>query len=138
RRAGGARLPGGARNLKTQVPAEKTLRGGPRVPVSPLFPAVLAFRVARVIQRRQYALVTSSSRPLVLEPHPWKDHSLLLYCGLLAGFMVAVYAVILVSSLVQRWPYDFTLTFKHYYFDTAASFHALCNSIRVAALTSVA
>src|SRR5690349_9674153 len=126
-----------ATEIYNQVSGQQNFSMGATVSVVLLIPAVLAFLVDRVIQRRQYALVTSSSRPLVPERHPWKDRSLLLYCGLIAGFMVAVYAVILVSSLVQRWPYNFTLTFKHYDFDTAGGYHSLWNSIRVAALTAV-
>ena len=126
-----------ATEIYNQVSGQQNFSMGATVSVVLLIPAVLAFLVDRVIQRRQYALVTSSSRPLAPERHPWKDRSLLLYCGLIAGFMVAVYAVILVSSLVQRWPYNFTLTFKHYDFDTAGGYHSLWNSIRVAALTAV-
>ena len=51
---------------------------------------------------------------------------------------MAIYLVILVSSLVHRWPYNFGLTLKHYAFDTAGGYHSLWNSIRVAALTAVA
>jgi iron(III) transport system permease protein len=51
---------------------------------------------------------------------------------------MAIYLVILVSSLVHRWPYNFGLTLKHYDFDTAGGYRSLWNSIRVAALTAVA
>jgi iron(III) transport system permease protein len=126
-----------ATEIYNQVSGQQNFSMGATVSVVLLIPAVLAFLVDRVIQRRQYALVTSSSRPLVPERHPRKDRSFLLYCSLIAGFMVAVYTVILVSSLVQRWPYNFTLTLKHYDFDTAGGYHSLWNSIRVAALTAV-
>ena len=126
-----------ATEIYNQVSGQQNFSMGATVSVVLLIPAVLAFLVDRVIQRRQYALVTSSSRPLVPERHLWKDRSFLLYCSLIAGFMGAVYTVILVSSLVQRWPYNFTLTLKHYDFDTAGGYHSLWNSIRVAALTAV-
>jgi iron(III) transport system permease protein len=111
---------------------------GATVSVVLLVPAVIAFLVDRLVQRRQYALVTSSSKPLVPERHAWKDRTCLVYCGLIAGFIAAIYAVILVSSLVHRWPYNFGLTLKHYDFDTAGGYRALWNSIQVAALTAVA
>jgi iron(III) transport system permease protein len=51
---------------------------------------------------------------------------------------VGIFLVILTSSVVNRWPYDFTLTLKHYRFDTAGGYTALFNSVWVATLTAVA
>ena len=78
------------------------------------------------------------SKPLVPDPRPLTDRTLLVYCALIAGFIASIYLVILVSSLVLRWPYNFGFTLKHYAFDTAGGYTALWNSIRVAALTAVA
>ena len=126
-----------ATEIYNQVSGQQNFSMGATVSVVLLIPAVLAFFVDRLVQRRQYALVTSSSKPLVPERHAWKDKSLLVYCGLIAGFIAVIYAVILVSSLVHRWPYNFGFTLKHYDFDTAGGYRSLWNSIRVAALTAV-
>ncbi|MDO8480027.1 MAG: putative 2-aminoethylphosphonate ABC transporter permease subunit [Candidatus Rokubacteria bacterium] len=127
-----------ATEIYNQVSGQQNFTMGATVSVVLLVPAVLAFIVDRLVQRRQYALVTSSSKPLVPERRPLADRSLLAYCALIAGFISAIYLVILVSSLVHRWPYNFGLTLKHYDFDTAGGYRSLWNSIRVAALTAVA
>ncbi|MBI1727265.1 MAG: putative 2-aminoethylphosphonate ABC transporter permease subunit [Candidatus Rokubacteria bacterium] len=127
-----------ATEIYNQVSGQQNFTMGATVSVVLLVPAVLAFVVDRLVQRRQYALVTSSSKPLVPGRRPLADWSLLAYCALIAGFIAAIYLVILVSSLVHRWPYNFGLTLKHYDFDTAGGYRALWNSIRVAALTAVA
>ncbi len=127
-----------ATEIYNQVSGQQNFTMGATVSVVLLVPAVLAFVVDRVVQRRQYALVTSSSKPLEPRRRPLRDFSLLAYCALIAGFIAAIYAVILVSSLVHRWPYNFGLTLKHYDFDTAGGYRSLWNSIRVAALTAVA
>jgi iron(III) transport system permease protein len=127
-----------ATEIYNQVSGQQNFTMGATVSVVLLVPAVLAFIVDRLVQRRQYALVTSSSKPLVPEQRPLADGSLLAYCVLIAGFISAIYVVILVSSLVHRWPYNFGLTLKHYDFDTAGGYRSLWNSIRVAALTAVA
>ena len=127
-----------ATEIYNQVSGQQNFTMGATVSVVLLLPAVLAFIVDRLVQRRQYALVTSSSKPLVPERRPLADWSLLAYCALIAGFIAAIYLVILVSSLVHRWPYNFGLTLKHYDFDTAGGYRSLWNSIRVAALTAVA
>jgi len=127
-----------ATEIYNQVSGQQNFTMGATVSVVLLVPAVLAFIVDRLVQRRQYALVTSSSKPLVPERRPLADWSLVGYCALVAGFILAIYLVILVSSLVHRWPYNFGLTLKHYEFDTAGGYRSLWNSIRVAALTAVA
>ena len=127
-----------ATEIYNQVSGQQNFTMGATVSVVLLVPAVLAFVVDRLVQRRQYALVTSASKPLVPERRPLADWSLLGYCALIAGFILAIYLVILVSSLVHRWPYNFGLTLKHYDFDTAGGYRSLWNSIRVAALTAVA
>jgi len=126
-----------ATEIYNQVSGQQNFSMGATVSVVLLVPAVLAFVVDRLVQRRQYALVTSASKPLLPERKAWKDTSFLAYCGLIAGFIAAIYAVILVSSLVHRWPYNFGLTLKHYDFDTAGGYRSLWNSIRVAALTAI-
>jgi iron(III) transport system permease protein len=127
-----------ATEIYNQVSGQQNFTMGATVSVVLLVPAVVAFIVDRLVQRRQFALVTSSAKPLVPERRPLKDRSLLAYCALIAGFIMAIYLVILVSSLVHRWPYNFGLTLKHYDFDTAGGYRSLWNSIRVAALTAVA
>jgi iron(III) transport system permease protein len=127
-----------ATEIYNQVSGQQNFTMGATVSVVLLIPAVLAFVIDRIVQRRQYALVTSSSKPLVPDSRPLTDRTLLVYCALIAGFIASIYLVILVSSLVHRWPYNFGFTLKHYAFDTAGGYTALWNSIRVAALTAVA
>src|SRR6266852_2221852 len=114
-----------ATEIYNQVSGQQNFTMGATVSVVLLIPAVLAFVIDRIVQRRQYALVTSSSKPLVPEPRPLTDRTLLVYCALIAGFIASIYAVILVSSLVHRWPYNFGFTLKHYAFDTAGGYTAL-------------
>src|SRR6266446_3466208 len=102
-----------------------------------LIPAVLAFLVDRVVQRRRYALVTSSSQPLTPRRRPAADWGAFAYCALVAGAIAGMYLAILVYSLVARWPYNFTPTLRHYRFDTVGGYAPLWNSVYVAALTAV-
>jgi iron(III) transport system permease protein len=110
---------------------------GATVSVVLLVPALVAFFVDRLIQRRNYSLVTASSRPLQPARNRWADWGLLAYCGLIAGVIAGIYLVILVSSLVHRWPYNFGLTLKHYAFDTVGGYAPLLNSVYVSFLTAV-
>ncbi len=57
-----------ATEIYNQVSGQQNFTMGATVSVVLLIPAVLAFLVDRMVQRRQYALVTSSSRPLAPRP----------------------------------------------------------------------
>jgi iron(III) transport system permease protein len=126
-----------ATEIYNQVSGQQNFTMGATVSVVLLVPAILAFVVDRLVQRRQYALVTASSKPLQPAPRPLRDWGLFVYCALLGAFVLGVFAVVAVSSLVQRWPYNFALTLKHYDFDTAGGYRSLWNSIQVAAATAV-
>jgi len=110
---------------------------GATVSVVLLIPAVIAFLVDRLVQRRRYALVTSSARPLAPARRPLADWAAFGYCALIAGAIAGMYLAIAVYSLVARWPYNFTPTLRHYRFDTVGGYAPLWNSVYVAGLTAL-
>jgi iron(III) transport system permease protein len=126
-----------ATEIYNQVSGQQNFTMGATVSVVLLIPAVLAFLVDRLVQRRQYALVTSSSRPLAPVRRPAADWGGFAYCALIAGAIAGMYLAIAVYSLVTRWPYNFTPTLRHYRFDTVGGYSPLFNSVYVAALTAV-
>jgi iron(III) transport system permease protein len=125
-----------ATEIYNQVIGQQNFTMGATVSVVLLVPAVLACAIDRVVQRRQYALVSSSARPL--QPGRGRVAEVLLfgYCALTAAGIVGIYLVIVASSVVSRWPYNFTLTLKHYRFDSLGGYTALLNSLEVAVLTA--
>ncbi len=125
-----------ATEIYNQVSGQQNFTMGATVSVVLLIPAVLAFFVDRLVQRRQYALVTSSSKPLAPRRRPLADWGFFAYCALIAGAIAGMYLAILVYSLVVRWPYNFAPTLKHYRFDTVGGYAPLLNSVYVAGLTA--
>jgi iron(III) transport system permease protein len=126
-----------ATEIYNQVSGQQNFTMGATVSVVLLIPAALAFVVDRIVQRRQYALVTSSSRPLEPRPRPLADWGGFAYCALIAAAIGGLYLTILVYSLVVRWPYNFTPTLKHYAFDTVGGYAPIWNSVYVAAWTAI-
>ncbi|KRT75493.1 MAG: 2-aminoethylphosphonate ABC transport system, permease protein [Candidatus Rokubacteria bacterium CSP1-6] len=126
-----------ATEIYNQVVGQQNFTMGATVSVVLLIPALVAFVVDRLIQRRQYALVSSSAKPLEPRKNPLAEWSLFAYCFLIAASIAAIYLVILVVSLVERWPYRLSLTLKHYAFDTVGGYTPLLNSVYVSALTAV-
>jgi iron(III) transport system permease protein len=126
-----------ATEIYNQVSGQQNFTMGATVSVVLLIPAVVAFLVDRVVQRRQYALVTSSSRPLEIRRRPLADRGVFVYCAAVATLIAGMYLAILVYSVVMRWPYNFTPTLKHYRFDTVGGYAPLWNSIYVAVWTAL-
>ena len=126
-----------ATEIYNQVSGQQNFTMGATVSVVLLIPAVVAFLVDRVVQRRQYALVTSSSRPLEIRRRPLADRGVFVYCAAIATLIAGMYLAILVYSVVMRWPYNFTPTLKHYRFDTVGGYAPLWNSIYVAVWTAL-
>lgn len=126
-----------ATEIYNQVIGQQNFTMGATVSVVLLVPALVAFGVDRLIQRRQYALVSSGARPLAPAGRAPRDWALLAYCALIAASIVGVYVVTLASSLVVRWPYSFAPTLKHYTFDTIGGYRPLLNSVEVSLWTAV-
>ena len=134
----GGKYPVMATEIYNQVIGQQNFTMGATVSVVLLIPAAIAFVVDRLVQRRQYALLSARSTPLVPVPHGLRDRALFVYCAFVGGAIATIYGVVLVSSLVMRWPYSFVFTTKHYRFDTIGGYTPLVNSLYVAALTAVA
>jgi iron(III) transport system permease protein len=126
-----------ATEIYNQVSGQQNFTMGATVSVVLLVPAIVAFLVDRLVQRRQYALVTSTSKPLEPIPRPLADWGAFCYCAGVAAVIASIYLAILVYSLVMRWPYNFTPTLKHYRFDTVGGYAPLLNSVYVAAWTAL-
>jgi iron(III) transport system permease protein len=126
-----------ATEIYNQVAGQQNFTMGATVSVVLLVPALLAFVVDRLVQRRQYALVTAGARPLAPARRPLRDRLLFAYCALIATIIVAIFAVILASSLVVRWPYRLTPTLQHYALHSIGGYDALWNSVSVAVWTAV-
>jgi iron(III) transport system permease protein len=126
-----------ATEIYNQVSGQQNFTMGATVSVVLLVPAILAFVVDRIVQRRQYALVTASSRPLVPARSPLADGVAFTYCALITAVIAGIYLVILAASVVHRWPYNMGLTLKHYAFDTVGGYAPLWNSVYVAVWSAV-
>jgi len=126
-----------ATEIYNQVSGQQNFTMGATVSVVLLVPALVAFALDRLVQRRQYALVSGAARPLAPPRHRLGDAALLVYCGLIAFVILGIYLVILASSMVARWPYNFTPTLRHYAFDTAGGYAPLLNSFQVALASAV-
>jgi len=99
-----------------QVVGQQNFEMGAVVGFVLLVPAVLAFAVDRMVQRRNVALLTARAVPYVPHRKPLADGVALAYCALVAFLIVAVLGVAVWASFVTYWPYNLALSFKNYNF----------------------
>lgn len=99
-----------------QVIGQQNFEMGAVVGFVLLAPAVLAFVVDRMIQKRQVALLTARAVPLEPKKRWQADLPAFLYCTLIAFLIAAVFAVAIWASFITYWPYNLTLSLKWYDF----------------------
>jgi len=122
-----------------QVVGQQNFEMGSVVSVVLIIPAVIAFIVDRIVQRKQVAILTS--RSVVYEPKKNKNFDLimLVYCCLISFFIFTILGMCFFASFVTFWPYNMSLSLDNYQFDLmdGGGWASYYNSIRMACYTAV-
>lgn len=122
-----------------QVIGQQNFSMGAVVGIVLLTPAVVAFAIDYIVQRRQQALLSARSVPYQPQPARWRDRLLLLYVLLISAALLLVVGMAAYASLVKLWPYNLSLTLNHYTygFEEYGIEHAYVNSLKMATWTAV-
>lgn len=122
-----------------QVVGQQNFPMGAVVGIILLVPAVLAFFVDRVVQRRQGAMLSARAVPYVPRPDRRRDLALLSFVGVIAFAIVSPYAIAFWGSFVKYWPYNLSLTLSNYNFAAVEpdGWKTYANSLLLASLTAV-
>jgi iron(III) transport system permease protein len=122
-----------------QVVGQQNFEMGAVVGMVLLTPAVLAFAIDRVVQRRQVALLSARAVPLQPKPHAGRDAALAFYCIVVGGLIAVVLGVSVWASFITYWPYNLSLTLRNYAFSTydPEGWSSYFNSVALAALAAV-
>ena len=122
-----------ATDIYKQVIGQQNFHMGAVVSVILLLPAVIAFSVDRIIQRKQVALLSARAVPYQPKPDRFRDMSMLVFCSLVSLFILAIIGMAQYSALVTFWPYNLDLTLANYDFDNAdgGGWASYFNSIRM-------
>ena len=122
-----------------QVVGQQNFAMGAVVGMVLLAPAVLAFFIDRLVQRRQVALLSARAVPYEPKDNRMRDVALATYALLIAGLIVGVLGTAVWASFITYWPYNLALTLKNYDFGTfdAAAWSPYFNSLKMAALAAL-
>src|SRR5258706_13397287 len=101
-------------DIYKQVIGQQHFQIGAVVSLLLLLPAVIAYGIDHLVQRRQQALLTARSVPYQAHPSRGRDGVLLAFVILISGALVLVVGMAAFGSLVKVWPYNLSLTLNHY------------------------
>lgn len=89
---------------------------GATISVILLVPSIGAFAINYYLTRKSYALISGQARPFLQPSRPLKKWGFTIYCGLICLSILIVFVTVFLGSFVKTWPYDFSLTFRHFDF----------------------
>lgn len=103
-----------------------------------LAPALLTFVVDRFIQRKQTSMLTARAVPYSPSPSRGYDIAMTAYCTIVSLCMFAVLGMAIFASFVKFWPYDLSISLRHYVFGLVDGEvgDAFVNSLTLAAGTA--
>ena len=126
-------------DIYKQVIGQQNFSMGAVVGLVLLLPAVAAFVIDHIVQRKQQALLTARSVPYQAKPARSRDAALLLLVIVMSALMLLVVGMAAYGSVVKFWPYNMSLTLNHYTYglEEAGLEHAYRNSLTMAAWCAV-
>ncbi len=126
-------------DIYKQVIGQQNFSMGAVVGLVLLLPAVAAFAIDHLMQRRQQALLTARSVPYRPRPSRLRDGLMLAFVVLISILLLTVVGMAAFGSVVKVWPYNLSLTLNHYTygFEEAGIDHAYWNSLVLAAWCGV-
>jgi iron(III) transport system permease protein len=129
-----------ATDIYKQVMGQQNFEMGATISILLLIPTVIAFIIDRLVQKQQAAALSARATPFAPKPHRWLDGAAFVYCLLLTLAIIGVVLTVFMASLVELWPYNLTLTLKHFDFSTVGGggYGAFWNSVRMSLYTALA
>jgi len=128
-----------ATDVYKQVVGQQNFEMGAVVGFVLLVPAVIAFIVDRLIQRKQVALLSARAVPLEPKPLRGRDVAFVFYCCAVGALIVGILGVAIWASFVTYWPYNLSLSLRNYNFSEfdPSGGETYFNSVQMAAIASI-
>ncbi|MDF2095111.1 ABC transporter permease subunit [Aquibaculum arenosum] len=125
-----------ATEVYNQVIGQANFERGTVIGMVLLVPAAVAAILEKYISRRQYSLVSDQSRPLVIVPDRVRDLAFAGISAFIALMILSIVAVVIFASFVHLWPYNMTMSLRHYAFDVQNGIEPLWNSIYISLMAA--
>ena len=121
-----------ATDIYREVVGMQNFQMGAVISIVLLIPALFAFALDQYSRKRQASQLTSRAVVYVPKPHKARDNICLVYCILITLLVFAMLGMAQFGALVKFWPYNLSLTLKHYNFEVAGlGWDSFYNSVRM-------
>jgi iron(III) transport system permease protein len=126
-------------DIYKQVIGQQNFNKGAVVSLILLFPVLIAFVVDWIMQQRLQAQFSARAVPYAPKPSAWFDRVMFLYCLVVAVLLLAVLGMAVYTSFIKFWPYDKSLSLRHYQFGLvdAGVLSSYFNSLKMALWAAV-
>lgn len=125
-------------DIYKQVIGQQNFEMGAVVSVVLIVPAIMAFAIDRIVQRKQVALLSARAVPYVPARNQRADIIWLIYCVIVSVFILGLIAVCQFAALIKFWPYNLSLSLNNYQFDQmdGGGWASYFNSIKLGLITA--
>ncbi len=110
---------------------------GATISIILLVPSLMAFMLNYYISRKTFSMISGAARPVIPPSRPLKKFSFAAYCSLVSFCIILIFVTVVIGSFVKIWPYDWSLTFKHYSFPSIAGYSAIWTSVWVSLIVGI-
>ncbi len=126
-------------DIYKQVIGQQNFEMGAVVSVVLLIPAMFAFAIDRIMQKKQVSTLTARSVPYEPKVNRRFDNIMFAYCAVVAGLIVTVLAVCQFAAVIKFWPYDLSLSLTNYDFDVmdGGGWGSFYNSLQLGFMVAV-
>ena len=111
---------------------------GATISIILLVPSMMAFMLNYYISRKTFSMISGAAKPVIPPSRPLKKRLFTTYCTLVSLSIILIFATVVIGSFVNIWPYDWSLTLKHYHFPSIAGYSALWTSVWVSLVVGIA
>ena len=128
-----------ATDIYIQVVGQQNFAQGAVVSLLLLVPALFAFAIDWMVQRKQRAALSARFVLYVPKPELLFDGIMFVLSALIAAVMLAMMGMAVFASFVKLWPYDLSMSLRHYIFalaDTGMDL-AYINSLKMAGFAAL-
>ncbi|MDM5238202.1 putative 2-aminoethylphosphonate ABC transporter permease subunit [Bacillus cereus] len=128
-----------ATDVYKQVIGQQNMSMGATVGMILLIPAIFAFVVDRITQRKQANFLSSKAVPYRIINNKNRDVISFVYCSVITLMIILLFVAVGIAASVKVWPYNMSFTFEHFNFSslTGDGLEAFKNSVIVSAVTAV-
>ncbi|MYM56834.1 ABC transporter permease subunit [Thalassovita mangrovi] len=125
-----------ATEIYSQVIGLRNFNMGAVVGIMLLLPTVLSYYIERQAMKRQQGQQATNAQPFVPQFTALRDLPMAALCLAICAMIVAVIGIVVYASFVRLWPYNLSLTPRHYDITLAGGYSSLWITIVISLMAA--